>query len=182
MSAVVDVVEAVLARFTAAAAHIDAQMWPDEPPRGVMYLKIWPDGRREWLMLSTERWETIRADPVGLDEEYGQRLDAWVEEMERANPGRTKPCLTDPFRSSNWAVTGRSTTNPGCHQLAVPSRPFSPVVGPPTRPWARAFRPLPAGRTRRSALAQRRLDHFSTIRSCRARAATRGCRPPTPPK
>lgn len=122
-----DIVVENLANFTAVANNLDHRIWPDEPPRTFMFLKVFPGGARQWLLYSTENDCTIRAKPVELDAKLLERLDRLVAEMEYANPGRTKPCVIQvadargiPLVNATWQPAQASLRK---NALVVGDRP-----------------------------------------------------------
>jgi hypothetical protein len=93
LEAVLDDLEGIVVDHEQRCLGIDSLLWPNEPPRATMFLRVEVDGTWTWLLLDGEEPKTVVADLVDPDPVRLQRLEDLVTRAEAANPGRTQPLV-----------------------------------------------------------------------------------------
>lgn len=106
---VVGALEQELPRHELLCFMVDGDLWPEQAPSSVVFLRIEVDRTWKWLLLDGEEPRTIEAEPVGLDPDQLARIEEHVNDVERANPGRTKPLIiglpaiqANPIPGATW--------------------------------------------------------------------------------
>lgn len=74
-------------------ALVDRDLWPEQAPTSLVFLRVETDGTWKWLLLDGEKPRTIEAEPIDLDADGLAAIKGHVSDMEGANPGRTKPLI-----------------------------------------------------------------------------------------
>lgn len=72
---------------------VDAELWPDEPPQSIVFLRVEVGGQWRWLLLDADLPRTIEVEPIGLGDDQRKWLESEVAAVEEANPDRTQPLI-----------------------------------------------------------------------------------------
>jgi hypothetical protein len=120
-----DLVEALADLADALPVHealcddVDRGLWPTEAPAALMFLRVEVDGTWTWLLLDGDRPMTIEAEPVGLETTYRRTIQEWVQQVETANSGRSKPIVIHVSNLRGVPRTG-ATWQPASENLRQP--------------------------------------------------------------
>jgi hypothetical protein len=130
-------VDSVIDEHRLGLLAMDADLWPKEPPTTQAFLKVHVTGRWEWLLLDVDRMMTISSEPHNASREDVQWVETIVEQIEEANPYRTKSIIIGvarialhPRKGNSWQPANYTLRQQDLTFDDIPLYRAVPVVRP----------------------------------------------------
>ena len=92
-------------------SRIDGDLWPDQPPLGMMVVRaLLPDGQRKWLLHDNEQRRIIECSgPINATQQQIENAERSLDEMEETLPDRDEwisaallRATADPLKHARW--------------------------------------------------------------------------------